>query len=418
MVEIEPEMIRGARLFLPRVARAYEDPRARYFIEDARAFFARSAKRYDIIVSEPSNPWVSGVASLFTPEFYRQASRALAPNGLFVQWFHLYEIDRPLVGSIVRGIGAVFSDYVLYAANDTDIVLVATASGSVPPVSTALFAWPAMRAELEYLDIRAPADLALFRVASRRAYAPLLETGRANTDYFPYLEFGAARARFLGRNYPELGQIARRPRADAGDPVALRRAAAPSGLRNPRPHPRFGQAARVNLYADALAADTAPLPSEAARLKDEERKNLEIVRHPPAGRPADAWQIWFSSLFALSKLMIPNGGAPALDAFLRNARMTAALDSAPPEIREKVAFLQLVGRRDLDRMREQGHHLLAGSLQLQDPVFHAYVFVATTTACLAGDPDAACRRIIALLDQVPPGSPVIDVLRAHQSALR
>jgi hypothetical protein len=46
------------------------------------------------------------------------------------------------------------------------------------------------------------------------------------------------------------------------------------------------------------------------------------------------------------------------------------------------------------------------------------VFVATTTACLAGDPDAACRRIIALLDQVPPGSPVIDVLRAHQSALR
>ncbi len=59
-------MIRGARTFLPRVARAYDDPRVRYFIEDARAFFARAGKRYDIIVSEPSNPWVSGVASLFT----------------------------------------------------------------------------------------------------------------------------------------------------------------------------------------------------------------------------------------------------------------------------------------------------------------------------------------------------------------
>jgi hypothetical protein len=46
------------------------------------------------------------------------------------------------------------------------------------------------------------------------------------------------------------------------------------------------------------------------------------------------------------------------------------------------------------------------------------VFVATTTVCLAGDPDTSCRRVIALLDQVPPGSPVIDVLRAHQSGLR
>jgi hypothetical protein len=51
-------------------------------------------------------------------------------------------------------------------------------------------------------------------------------------------------------------------------------------------------------------------------------------------------------------------------------------------------------------------------------LFHACVFVATTTVCLAGDPDTSCRRVIALLDQVPPGSPVIDVLRAHQSGLR
>ena len=118
VIEIEPEMVRGARAFLPRVERAYEDRRARLFVEDARAFFARASQGYDIIISEPSNPWVSGVASLFTPEFYRQAKRALNPNGLFVQWFQTYEIDGPLVASIVRGIGAVFSDYVLYAAND------------------------------------------------------------------------------------------------------------------------------------------------------------------------------------------------------------------------------------------------------------------------------------------------------------
>lgn len=173
-IEIEPEMIRAARAFLPRVSRAYYDPRVRFIIEDARAFFARAPQKYDVIISEPSNPWVSGVASLFTPEFYRQAKRALAPDGLFVQWFHLYEIDRPLIASIVRGIGSVFPEYVLYAANDTDVVLVASASTNLPPLTDEVFAWPHMRAELEYLDLSSPAQLRLFRIASRKAYAPLL----------------------------------------------------------------------------------------------------------------------------------------------------------------------------------------------------------------------------------------------------
>ena len=115
--------------------------------------------------------------------------------------------------------------------------------------------------------------------------------------------------------------------------------------------------------------------------------------------------------------MIPNGGAVALEAFLRSATMTEALASAPQEIREKVAFLLLVAGRDVARIRDEGPRLLGGSMHIQDPVFHAYVFVATTTACLAGNPDASCRRIIALLDQVQRGSPVIDVLRAHQAAL-
>ena len=124
-------------------------------------------------------------------------------------------MDRPLVGSIVRGIGSVFPDYVLYAANETDMVLVAAATGILPPVSDALFAWPLMRAELEDIGIRTPADLAMFRVATRLAYAPLLENGRINDDYFPYLEFGAARARFLNSSYPD-SQSRARACPDAG----------------------------------------------------------------------------------------------------------------------------------------------------------------------------------------------------------
>ena len=423
VIEIEPEMIRGARAFLPRVERAYDDPRARYFIEDARAFFARASKRYDVIVSEPSNPWVSGVASLYTPEFYRQARRALTPNGLFVQWFHIYEIDRPLVTSIVRAIGAVFPDYTLYASNTADVLLVASASGPLPPVSDAPFSWPALRAELEYLGIRTPADLRMFRIASRRAYAPVLETGRANSDYFPFLEFGAARARFLNSNDAALTDVAR-------DPMPLLEIL--SGFDAPklpqasmalsRVYPRFFDSSRARVFADALALGDAPLPPETDGLPRDDLRNLKRVREVSEQQSAAAWQDWFFSLFTLSKPMIPNGGAPALERFVRSERVAKALRSAPAGIRENVEFMLLVGARDVDAIRREGSRLLSGSMQPADPVFNDYVFIATTTACLAdrldGKLDASCRDLVVQLDRVWRGSPAIDVLRAHREALR
>ena len=66
-------------------------------VDDAKAYFAGANRRFDLILSEPSNPWVSGVSGLFTDEFYARVRRYLAPGGVFGQWLHLYEIDDPLV---------------------------------------------------------------------------------------------------------------------------------------------------------------------------------------------------------------------------------------------------------------------------------------------------------------------------------
>ena len=417
VIEIEPEMIRASREFRPRVARAYDDPRARYFIEDARAFFARASRRYDFIVSEPSNPWVSGVASLFTPEFYRQAKRALVADGLFVQWFHLYEMDRPLVQSIVSGIGAVFSDYVFYAGNDDDVILVASASGKLPPLTDAPFAWPALRAELEYLDIRSPAQLKLFRIASRRAYAPLLENGRLSSDYFPYLEYGAARARFLGKSDAVLIDTAR-------DPLPLLEML--SGFEAPvltagsmslaAVYPRFSEVGRATQIAAVFAQGGSSVTPTFESLHPMDKPHMERVHDLAANGSPAAWQDWFSALFGVSKALIPNGGAPAIEQFVRTARVTAALRDAPPDIREKVEFLLLVGKRDVAGIRAQGERLLAGSLQQVDPAFHAYAFFATAATCLMTAPDAACGTLLSSLDRVRRPSALLDLLRAHRSA--
>src|SRR6185295_9295359 len=125
-VEIEAAMAEAARGFLPRNRNAFADPRGTLVIDDAKTFFAAGDRRYDVIVSEPSNPWVSGVSSLFTREFYRRVRGHLADGGLLLQWFQLYEIDASLVASVMTGLGAEFPHYAVYAASDHDLLIVAS----------------------------------------------------------------------------------------------------------------------------------------------------------------------------------------------------------------------------------------------------------------------------------------------------
>jgi len=68
------------------------DPRFRITFEDARTVLLASTATWDVIVSEPSNPWISGVSNLFTEDFYRVVRSRLAPNGILCQWFHYYNM--------------------------------------------------------------------------------------------------------------------------------------------------------------------------------------------------------------------------------------------------------------------------------------------------------------------------------------
>src|SRR3712207_8301918 len=94
-------MIRGSRVFKPANRRVFEDPRSRFVIDDAKSYFAAGGRKYDLILSEPSNPWVSGVSGLFTVEFYRRVQHYLSDRGGFGQWLHLYEVkDQPVLSGL------------------------------------------------------------------------------------------------------------------------------------------------------------------------------------------------------------------------------------------------------------------------------------------------------------------------------
>lgn len=198
-IEIEPAMVEGARHFGALVDRAFSDPRSLIHFDDAKTFFSRHQKRYDVIMSEPSNPWVSGVASLFSVEFYRQAKAHLAPGGLFVQWLQVYEFDDSLVASVLAALELEFSDYAIYMPDNGNLLIVAVAEGAVPEPQGTFLEWPQVRSLAGLIGVRVLDDLRIRRLAGRADVSSHVH-GMAippNSDYFPYLDQRAAKFRFL-----------------------------------------------------------------------------------------------------------------------------------------------------------------------------------------------------------------------------
>ena len=126
-VEIEEEMMNLARGFYPWNARGYDDPRIHIFIDDAQTFFLTNRRQYDLMISVPSNPWVSGVASLFSHEFYAKMRRYMKPGGLWVQWIQTYEFNDLLFLNILKALDVTFPYVSLYKApEEPDIIIVAS----------------------------------------------------------------------------------------------------------------------------------------------------------------------------------------------------------------------------------------------------------------------------------------------------
>lgn len=200
-VEIEEAMVQGASLFMPRVHRAYADPRSHIVIDDAKAWFASHGRQYDIIISEPSNPWVSGVGALFSAEFYEFIPQQLKTDGLFVQWVQLYAVDDRLVSSVLNAMTPVFGDYSAWLSNDVDLIIIATPDRQLPPIDYERILTGVLGAELAYLGITRPEQLAFRKVADARVLRTLgrMYGAPANSDYYPLLSLQSPRTNFMRR---------------------------------------------------------------------------------------------------------------------------------------------------------------------------------------------------------------------------
>ena len=199
LIEIEDAVIDLAQHFRPRNERLWNDDRLSIVVDDAKRHFYANRKQYDVIISEPSNPWVSGVSGLFTKEFYEHLRHFLKPGGVLVQWVHGYEFRDDLMISIFSALDT-FENFEVYRVpeNDGDFIVVAGDGDFNFIDAMELAAKSELDDDLAYLgreiELFGPGNF----LVSCKTLRPNLDEFRAltNSDYFPYVEQHAETAFF------------------------------------------------------------------------------------------------------------------------------------------------------------------------------------------------------------------------------
>lgn len=384
-IEIEPAVIDASRAFGPRVARAYDDPRSQLQVEDAKSWFARQNRRFDLIISEPSNPWVSGVASLFSDEFYHRIKRHLADGGLLVQWLHLYEFDLRLAASVIKALDSHFKDYVIYDIDGSNLMIVASADQAVPAAGDAIFAMPGLQSDLQRVGVRTLSDLNYRWIGAKADLGRMMQAVRApaNSDYRPFVELNAPRSRFLRLNALEVNSVnlATLPVVEMLARPHVRwqaQAVTPGGI------PRHQlTAVALDIRGNLLGSPQGPdrVRDGVMQARDRLRTCADMASAPGLGE-----------LHALAMATLAHLDPAALQAlWLQPAWLPCPAAQWPAAAARRMALYQAVARRDAATMRSTA--LAALSEPQDDPDWQRYVLQAAVLAHRAQGDEAGLQAL-------------------------
>jgi spermidine synthase len=393
-IEIEPFITKAARIgYMPRVSRTFEDPRSRIYYEDAKTFFAVNRKKYDVIVSEPSNPWVSGVSSLFSAEFYDHITRYLQPSGILVQWIQIYETDLNIVLSIVKALAPRFSDFAIYTTDASNLLIVAVPDGTVPALREDVFSSPATRAELARVGIHSLPDIQSRYLGNKRLLLPLVNATPvpANSDYFPFVDLNAVKQRILRRNAAELAGLQTLPipffeLTTGSMDTRARTLPSPNGIY-----------ARDRMTADAVAIHSALLRMDTEGVPELMEREL-LALYSPADRcvKPHTQRAWLRSAFEIAATTSAPLSAAELQPMWKAISELPCARALQSGDRVMLELFAAVARRDIRQTVALGESLFATDYEFARPSHMLYALLATSASAIAtGQPQLALDLIAA-----------------------
>jgi spermidine synthase len=400
ILEISPEVVAAATLFERENNRVLHAPGVRLLVGDGRTHLQLTSRQYDVIVSEPSNPWMAGVAALFTREFFEAARRRLTPDGVFCQWAHTYEIAASDLQSIVHTFASVFPRGTLWLIGDGDLLLIGSPGDGIErrldgiaeraqrgSVATLIGDMGVARSAVPFFLLSlysgGPNELALYGAS-----------GRMQSDDRMDLEFTAARAMYAppDGNAPLLRAIADRASRPAAVAATIGAAHASdwivrgdAGLKAEAfgmAHESFRRAAVLDSRNFEALRGSVTAAAAAGRLADETR----WLRDAASGDPKNA-----AVRTALSHILALSGDM--------EGAITAALDAnrLAPERPEPLEQLASVFADAGDRRLAE----VAETLVERFPSRHDGRFYLATSLFMRNRHDEAQNELRTLLDAAP-----------------
>ncbi len=193
-VEIEPAVVVAARFFEHDNHNLHQNTKVNLIIDDARAHLKLSPKSYDLIISEPSNPWMKGIGNLFSLDFYRMCRKRLNPGGIMCQWIHTYHLSPKTLKLIVNTFAQAFDYCGLWFIPSGDDVLIL---GSDKPIDIDLKRFERLinynngiRLEIKRdLAVDSPSGFLAYFMLNNVEVADFIKDAGLNTDNNPRLEF-------------------------------------------------------------------------------------------------------------------------------------------------------------------------------------------------------------------------------------
>jgi len=446
VVEISPEVVAASALFRPVNHDPLADPRLTLRVADGRNHLRLTRRLYDVVVSEPSNPWMAGVGSLFTRDFFRLVRSRLRPDGLFCQWVHLYGLETSDLRTVVAGFTDVFPRSALFLLNEGDALLVGQGDDWSPPDPVTVAGYlsvPAVREDLAAVGVTSLEVFASLFAFDSPALAAWAGDAERHTDDRPLLELRAARSMLAATardNALSILEAARGAARPGSVSVVSPWSAEVLAERGTMLEGSFSHAWALESFRDALRLDpglalaypglvrnavaggdveaaehelrrlvAGPSPVDAlvalgalydaaGRAEDAGRALEEALARDPSSLPALLW---------VARRQDRLGEAAAVEDFAGRA---AALDPGNPEAAALLASSRLL-RGEAGEARREAEAVLAGH-----PGQPKARLVAALAAAEAGDAAGARRHFEALLEASPDDAEAARRFAAFEAA--
>jgi spermidine synthase len=183
VVELEPAIVEAGQYVKNGPISALSDPRVTISYNDARNTLVVEDKRYDLIVSQPSHPWLAGSAGLFSQEFWEITKSRLNKGGIFAQWVNLFRMDAPTLKSLFKAFFAVYPHGMVFA-DSGNIVMIGSVDELVIDYKrfNTLLSKPVFEAKFRANSIRETNDILWYFALSRNEAVEASEAAVPSRD--------------------------------------------------------------------------------------------------------------------------------------------------------------------------------------------------------------------------------------------